>query len=35
MTSGKMVRTAIHRSSGLTEHEIEREADWVKQLRIQ
>ena len=35
MTSGKMARTEIHRSSGLTDEEIAREADWVRSLRIQ
>jgi molecular chaperone DnaK len=35
MTSGKVARTEIHRSSGLTEEEIGREAAWVRSLRIQ
>ncbi len=35
MTSGKMARTEIHRSSGLTDEEIAREAEWVRGLRIQ
>ncbi len=35
MTSGKMARTEIHRSSGLTDAEIAREAEWVRRLRIQ
>jgi molecular chaperone DnaK len=35
MTSGKMARTEIHRSSGLSEDEIAREAEWVRGLRIQ
>ena len=35
MTSGKMVRTEIHRASGLAEEEIAREADWVRRLNIQ
>ena len=35
MTSGKMVRTEIHRASGLSEEEIAREADWVRGLNIQ
>jgi molecular chaperone DnaK len=35
MTSGKMARTEIHRSSGLTDAEIAREAEWVGGLRIQ
>ena len=35
MTSGKMARTEIHRSSGLSDEEIAREAEWVRGLRIQ
>jgi molecular chaperone DnaK (HSP70) len=35
MTSGKMARAEIHRSSGLSEEEIAREASWVKSLKIQ
>jgi molecular chaperone DnaK len=35
MTSGKMARTEIHRSSGLTDEEIAREAEWVRGLLIQ
>jgi molecular chaperone DnaK len=35
MTSGKMARTEIHRSSGLSEEEIAREAEWVRSLQIQ
>jgi molecular chaperone DnaK len=35
MTSGKMARTEIHRSSGLAEEEIAREAEWVSGLKIQ
>jgi molecular chaperone DnaK len=35
MTSGKMARTEIHRSSGLTDEEIAREAEWVTGLSIQ
>jgi molecular chaperone DnaK len=35
MTSGKMARTEIHRSSGLNDEEIAREAEWVQSLRIQ
>ncbi len=35
MTSGKMARTEIHRSSGLADEEIAREAEWVRGLRIQ
>ncbi len=34
MTSGKMARTEIHRSSGLSEEEVAREATWVRQLKI-
>jgi molecular chaperone DnaK len=34
MTSGKSARAEIHRSSGLSEEEIEREADWVRRLNI-
>ena len=35
MTSGKMARTTIHRSSGLSDEEVAREAAWVRGLRIQ
>lgn len=35
MTSGKMVRTEIHRASGLSEEEIARETEWVRSLNIQ
>jgi molecular chaperone DnaK len=35
MTSGKMARTEIHRTSGLSDEEISREAEWVRGLRIQ
>ena len=35
MTSGRMARAEIHRSSGLSDEEIAREAAWVKGLRIQ
>jgi molecular chaperone DnaK len=35
MTSGKMARTVIHRSSGLSEEEVAREAEWVRGLKIQ
>jgi molecular chaperone DnaK len=35
MTSGRMARAEIHRTSGLSEDEIRREAAWVKSLRIQ
>jgi molecular chaperone DnaK len=35
MTSGKLARTEVHRSSGLSEDEIAREAEWVRGLKIQ
>jgi molecular chaperone DnaK len=35
MTSGKMARAEIHRSSGLSDDEIAREAEWVGSLQIQ
>ena len=35
MTSGKMVRTEIHRSSGLSDEAIAAEAEYVRSLRIQ
>jgi molecular chaperone DnaK len=35
MTSGRMARATIHRTSGLSEEEIAREAAWVQGLRIQ
>jgi molecular chaperone DnaK len=35
MTSGKLARAEIHRSIGLPEDEIAREAEWVGSLRIQ
>jgi molecular chaperone DnaK len=35
MTTGKMARTEIHRSSGLSDEEIAREAMWVQALRIE
>lgn len=35
MTSGKMVRTEIHRTSGLTEEDLQREAKFVSELQIQ
>jgi molecular chaperone DnaK len=35
MTSGKMARAEIHRSSGLTEHEIAQEAEWLGRLTVQ
>jgi molecular chaperone DnaK len=35
MTSGKMARAEIHRSSGLSEEEIAREREWLSRVRIQ
>ncbi|MCI0637450.1 MAG: Hsp70 family protein [Gemmataceae bacterium] len=35
MTSGKMARTEIHRSIGLSEEDIAKEAAWVRGLNIQ
>lgn len=35
MTSGKMARAAIHRSSGISDEEIAREAAFVRSLKIQ
>jgi molecular chaperone DnaK len=35
MTTGRMARAEIHRTSGLTDEEVDREADWVRGLRIQ
>jgi molecular chaperone DnaK len=35
MTSGRVARTAIHRSSGLSDEEVAHEAEWVRGLRIQ
>jgi molecular chaperone DnaK len=35
MTSGKMVRTELHRSSGLADEEIAREAEWLRGMTIQ
>jgi molecular chaperone DnaK len=35
MTSGKMARTEIHRSSGLSDEELAREMEWVSSLKIQ
>jgi molecular chaperone DnaK len=35
MTSGRMARAEIHRSSGLSDDEIARESAWVRSLRIQ
>lgn len=34
-TSGKTARAEIHRSGGLDEAQIQQEADWLKQLKIQ
>jgi len=35
MTSGKMARAEIHRTIGLSEEDLAKEADWVRGLRIQ
>jgi molecular chaperone DnaK len=35
MTSGKMARAELHRSSGLSEDEIAREAEWLRTLQVQ
>jgi molecular chaperone DnaK len=35
MTSGKMARAEIHRSIGLSEEDIAREAAWVRSLKVQ
>jgi molecular chaperone DnaK len=35
MTSGKTARAEIHRTSGLSEDEIKREAEWLRKLQIQ
>jgi molecular chaperone DnaK len=35
MTTGRMARAEIHRSSGLSEEEIARESAWVRSLKIQ
>jgi molecular chaperone DnaK len=35
MTSGRMARAEIHRTGGLEEADIRREAEWVRGLRIQ
>src|SRR5262249_13168036 len=35
MTSGKLARTTIHRSSGLSDEAIAREAEWLRSLQIQ
>ena len=34
MTSGRMARTEIHRTSGLSDEEIAEEAEWVRGLKI-
>ena len=34
MTTGRMARTEIHRTSGLTDDEIAREAAWLRGLRV-
>jgi molecular chaperone DnaK len=35
MTSGRMARAEIHRTGGLSDEDIAREAEWVQGLRIQ
>lgn len=35
MTTGRMARAEIHRSSGLSDEDVAREAAWVRGLRIQ
>jgi molecular chaperone DnaK len=35
LTSGRAARARIHRTGGLSDEEVEREAAWVRQLRIQ
>jgi molecular chaperone DnaK len=35
MTSGKMAHAEIHRTSGLSEEDLFREAEWIKSLNIQ
>ena len=35
MTSGRMARAEIHRSSGLSDDDLMREAEWVRGLKIQ
>jgi molecular chaperone DnaK len=35
MTSGKTARAEIHRTSGLSEEDIQREAEWLRTLQIQ
>jgi molecular chaperone DnaK len=34
MTSGRLARAEIHRSTGLSDEDIEREAEWVRNLKI-
>jgi molecular chaperone DnaK len=34
MTTGRMARTEIHRTSGLTDDDIAREAAWLRGLRV-
>jgi molecular chaperone DnaK len=34
MTSGKMARAELHRSSGLAEEEIAREAEWLRTMKV-
>jgi molecular chaperone DnaK len=35
MTSGKMARAEIHRSSGLSDEELAREAEWLRSVKVQ
>lgn len=35
MTSGRMAKTEIHRTGGLEDADIQKEAEWVRGLRIQ
>jgi len=35
MTSGKLARAEIHRTIGLSEEELGKEAEWVLGLKIQ
>jgi molecular chaperone DnaK len=35
MTSGKMARAEIHRSSGLAEEELAKEAEWLRGVKVQ
>jgi hypothetical protein len=34
MTTGRMARTEIHRTSGLTDDDIAREAAWLRGVRV-